>query len=356
MSRGDLVTGGAGFLGRHLVRALAGRGRRVTVLDLDRPDERVPGVRYVRGSVTEEEPARRLLAGADRLFHLAARTDLWAPDRADYERVNRLGTRRVMRLAREEDVARAVHVSTEAILRDFGGAGSGGRGSGDGDSLGGGRGNGASGPDASLRQLPDPDLMPGPYCRSKLLGEREVRDAAARGLPVSVVNPTVPVGPGDPGRTPPGRMILGLLNGDIPAYTAGHLDLVDVRDLARGLVLAAERGAPGRRYVLGGHRVRFRRLLRVLEEVSGVAMPRWRVPYPVSLFAAAASELISDHVTGGRPAATVEGVRLARAEPRFSTERFRRELGLEVRPLRRTLADAVRWLRERGHVRRTPGS
>lgn len=346
MSRADLVTGGAGFVGRHLVRALAERGSRVTVLDLDRPDEQVPGVRYVRGSVTEEEPCRRLLAGADRLFHLAARTDLWAPDRAEYERVNRLGTRRVMRLASEEDVARAVHVSTEAILRDFGADGSGG----------GGSGGDGSGPDASLRELPDPDLMPGPYCRSKLLGEREVRDAAARGLPVSVVNPTVPVGPGDPGRTPPGRMILGLLNGEIPAYTAGHLDLVDVRDLARGLVLAAERGAPGRRYVLGGHRVRFRRLLRVLEEVSGVATPRWRVPYPVSLFAAAASELISDRLTGSRPAATVEGVRLARAEPRFATERFRRELGLEVRPLRRTLADAVRWLRERGHVRRTPGS
>lgn len=312
----------------------------MTVLDVRRPGEPVPRVRYVRGSVVDREPTRGLLSEADRLFHLAARTDLWISDPGDYERVNRLGTRRVMRQAVEQGVERVVHVSTEAILRDFGADG--GR-------------EAEAGPSATLRELPEPVDMPGPYCRSKLLGEREVRDAARRGLSVSVVNPTVPIGPGDPGHTPPGRMILGFLNGDIPAYTAGRLDLIDVRDLARGLTLAAERGAPGRRYVLGGHRVPLRRLLRALEQVTGLAMPRWRVPYSVSLCAGALSELISDHLTGRRPSATVEGVRLARAEPRFEPERFRRELGLDVRPLRTTLADTVDWLHERGHLRREPG-
>lgn len=313
----------------------------MTVLDVRRPGDPVPRVRYVQGSVTEPEPTRRLLSEADRLFHLAARTDLWVPHPGEYERVNRLGTRRVIRQAVEEGVERVVHVSTEAILRDFGGAG--------------GRDDGA-GPSASLRELPEPADMPGPYCRSKLLGEREVRAAARRGLSVSVVNPTVPIGPGDPGHTPPGRMILGFLNGEFPAYTAGRLDLIDVRDLARGLILAAERGVPGRRYVLGGHRVELRGLLQALEGVTGLAMPRWRVPYPVSLCAGAIGELISDHLTGRRPSATVEGVRLTRAEPRFEPERFRRELGLDLRPLRRTLADTVEWLRERGQLRREPGT
>lgn len=337
MTATTVVTGGAGFVGRHLVPALADAGDRVRVLDTRPPDSPVPGVRYARGSVTEPGPLGDILAGADRLFHLAARTDLWVADAGEYERVNRWGTRRVMRKAREEGVDRVVHVSTEAILRDF-------------------EGEGAAGPapSPSLEHLPAPSSMPGPYCRSKALGEREVRAAARDGLDVAVVNPTVPVGPGDPGRTPPGRMLLGFLSAEIPAYTEGELDLIDVRDLARGLILAADRGEVGRRYVLGGERIRIGRLLRTLEGMTGLDMPRLRIPYALSLLVGAAAELVADHVTGRRPPATVEGVRLSRAPHRFDGARFRRELGLELRPLRETLADTVRWLDERDHLRREP--
>lgn len=333
MTTTAVVTGGAGFVGRHLVAALARADRRVRVLDVRRPDAPVEDVRYVRGTVTDGELVGELVAGADRLFHLAARTDLWAPDPAAYEEVNRRGTRTVLEAALERGVDRVVHVSTEAVLRDWGEAS-------------------AGAPSPSIEEVPDPDAMPGPYCRSKALGEREVRAAARRGLPVTVVNPTVPVGPGDPGETPPGRMLLGYLDGELPAYTAAELDLIDVRDLSRGLMRAAERGEVGRRYVLGGRRLRLRRLLELLEEITGLEMPRLRVPYPVSLAAAVVGQLLADHVTGRRPSASVEGVRLSRAPSRFDGRRSRAELGLELRALRTTLEETVEWLERGGHLRR----
>jgi dihydroflavonol-4-reductase len=342
MPETSLVTGGAGFLGRHLVRGLLDRGDSVRVLDVREPSGPREGARFLPGSVTDGEVVARAVRGVDRVFHLAARTDLWARDPGEYERVNRVGARTVFRAAEEAGVERVIHTSTEAVLRNFRG---GATGHGEG-------GDGGRGPSPDLRHVPDPREMPGAYCRSKALGEREAREAHRRGLPVVVVNPTVPVGPGDPGDTPPGRMLLGFLNGEVPAFTEGWLDLVDVRDLARGEIVAAERGAPGRRYVLGGHRVRISRFLALLEELTGLSMPGVRIPYPVALGAGYLSELVADHVTGRRPRATVAGVRLTRARPRHDPEAARRELGLSVRPLRETLRDTVRWLRDRGLLRR----
>lgn len=334
----SLVTGGAGFLGGHLVRELAGRGDAVRVLDLRDPGDLPSDVAVHRGSVTDPEAVRAAVSGADRVFHLAARTDLWAEDPDSYMRVNRFGARTVFRAAEEAGVARVVHTSTEAVLREFG--------------------SGASAPPPdpgrSLEHVPDPSAMPGPYCRSKAWGEREARAAVRRGVPLVVVNPTVPVGPGDPGRTPPARMLLDLLNGEIPAYTEGWFDLIDVRDLARGELAAAERGEPGRRYVLGGRRIRMSRLLELLEEVTGLAMPRVRIPYAVALATGYVGEFLADHVTHRRPPATVAGVRLTRAPPRYDPAESRRRLDLSLRPLRETLEETVRWLRERDLVRRPP--
>ncbi|HSR42623.1 MAG TPA: hypothetical protein VLL48_10635, partial [Longimicrobiales bacterium] len=168
-----------------------------------------------------------------------------------------------------------------------------------------------------------------------------------------VVSPGAPLGPGDRSLTPPSRMLLGFLNGRFPAYLDGWLSLVDVRDVAEGHLLAAEAGRPGARYVLAGPDVRLGELLRRLERLTGVSMPRLRVPPWVALAGARVSELVADHVTGRSPEATVPGVRIALAPARDDLgSRGPDALGLDLRALEETIADAVRWFAGEGMLER----
>jgi dihydroflavonol-4-reductase len=169
-----------------------------------------------------------------------------------------------------------------------------------------------------------------------------------------IVSPTLPVGPGDVNLTPPSRMLLGFLNGEMPAYLQSTLNIVDVRDLADAHLAAADRGEPGRRYVIGNETVQLSELLRVLGEVSGVKMPRWRVPYPLAWAVAACSEAWATCVTRRPPLATVTGVRLTRMPVSEDVATAPRELGLTLRPLRASLADAVQWFAKQGLIELPP--
>ena len=115
--------------------------------------------------------------------------------------------------------------------------------------------------------------------------------AAEKGLPVVIVAPTLPVGPGDRMITPPTRMILDFLNAKIPAYLDCGFNMVDVRDVAKGHILAAEHGRSGERYILGNENLMLRELLCLIEKVTGLVMPRMRVPYWLAFIAGAVSEL-----------------------------------------------------------------
>ncbi len=190
----------------------------------------------------------------------------------------------------------------------------------------------------------------GPYCRSKLEAENEAMARARAGWPVVVANPTMPVGPGDRGMSPPSRLIRDFCLGKLPARMDCTLNLIDVRDVAEGLVRTMDRGRPGRRYLLGGENLTLVGLLGILSELTGVAVPRWSVPYPIGLAVAYVSEWVADHVTGKTPKATVTGVRLTRRTMHFDASRSLAELGLTPRPVTESLADAVAWLRETGQI------
>jgi len=333
--RRSLVTGGAGFLGGHLVRRLRDAGDEVRVLDVAVPTDPEEGARYQRGSVTDPDAVRSALRGVERVFHLAGTPELWSADDAEAARVHVEGTRTVLEEAERAGAARIVHTSTEAILRDFGGRGD---------------------PRAASRAaptLPDPDEVPEGYCRAKVRSEEAALDAARRGAPVVVVSPGAPLGPGDRGPTPPSRMLLGFLNGRFPAYLDGWLSAVDVRDVAEGHLLAAEEGHPGARYVLAGPDLRLGEFLRRLEEVTGLSMPRLRVPPFLARASAWVSELAADHLTGRSPDATLSGVRIALAPAREDLGSLGPDaLGLTLRALEETLADAVRWFAEEGMLER----
>lgn len=320
----DLVTGGSGFIGAHVVAALRARGARVRILDLAQPDDRSADVEFVPGSVLDLDCVRAAMADVRRVYHLAGIAKLWTRDRADFDRVNAEGTARVLRAAAEHRVVRVVHCSTEAILLL--------------------KRPGRALIDETVRpQLAD---MPGPYTRSKLKAEQAVLAAVASGLNALIVNPTVPIGPGDHNLTPPAAMLSMFLNGQSPAYLDCVLNLVDVRDVAAGIVSAAERGRAGERYILGGENVTLRDLLIMLEQMSGRAMPKRAVPGWLALISAAVAEWFADYRTGRAPAATREGVRLALRSSQFDSRKARSELGYVPRPLQESLADTLRWLSE----------
>jgi dihydroflavonol-4-reductase len=170
------------------------------------------------------------------------------------------------------------------------------------------------------------------------------------GLDALIVNPTVPIGPGDRNLTPPAAMLAMFLGGQSPAYLDCVLNLVDVRDVAAGMVLAAERGRSGERYILGGDNVALRDLLALLERISARPMPKRAVPGWLALASAAVAESAADLLTGRTPAATREGVKLALRSGPFDSRKARSELGFATRALQETLRDAVTWLSSAGAV------
>ena len=326
-----MVTGATGFVGAAVARALLARGWAVRALtrpgsdtaNLDDLDiERVPG------DVTDAASVARATAGCTHVFHVAADYRLWVPDPARMRQVNVDGTRNVLRAAADAGVERLVHTSSVATL-----------------------GLHADGRPSDERTEASTDDMIGPYKRTKFDAEREAaRWARDEGLPVVIVNPSTPIGPGDVKPTPTGRMVLDAISGRMPAFVDTGLNIVHVDDVAEGHLLAMTHGVVGERYVLGGENLVLRDILARLARLSGRRPPRVRLPHGLVLPIAHAAEAVARR-TGREPRLTVTGIRLAKKHMFFSSQRARRELGYAPRPADAALADAVAWFRE--HAART---
>lgn len=324
-----VVTGGAGFIGSHLVESLRARGHKVRVVERPgAPAEHLSSdVEIIRADIRDRDAVRIALKGADRVCHLAANPNLWARDRREFDAVNHRGTVHVLEAAIEAGATRILHASTESILTRA-------------------RHVGPIDEDVKI-EISD---AVGPYCRSKLRAENVAMQLAQEGHPVVIVNPTMPVGPGDRGVSPPTRLIRDFCNGGLPARMDCTLNLIDVRDIAAGMARALEIGTPGRRYLLGGANLTLLGLLETLSKLVGVPVPRRSVPYPVGLGFAYVSELWADLVTGRPPKATVTGVKLTRRTMHFDASRSLAALGITARPVGESLADAVAWLRATGQI------
>lgn len=315
----SLVTGGAGFVGRHLVRALKARGESVRALDLVAAAD----VETIIGSIDDSAIAAKAVTGADTVFHLAGNAQLWAKDRSAFERVNHLGTRVMLEAAVKAGVRRFIHCSSLTTL------------------IGEKTPIGTSNADEGI--LLSPDEMLGPYPRSKRLAEIAVEEAVRRGIDAVIAIPTEPLGPGDESLTPPTRMILDLLDGRTPATIDCMLNFVDVRSLAEGFIAARDRGWRGQRYILGGENVSMRRLLDALEKICTRKMPRAELPYWVALAAGAVDTGFVARLSGRAPKAPLTGVRLAGRRVSFSSARAKAELGWESAPFEGALRDALQW-------------
>jgi dihydroflavonol-4-reductase len=292
------VTGASGFIGGHLVRELWEAGH-------DVGDEWI--------DLLDRERLRRALSGCEAVFHLAALYSYDAPA-SEHERVNVEGTRVVVEVCRELGIGRLVHTSTCGTCGPVPGR-----------------------PATEEDEPPDYELKV-PYKRTKLEAERIVLTAARDGLDVVVVNPTTPVGDGDRFPTPTGRMVEGVATGRYRAYLDSGVNVVDVRDVARGHLLALERGRRGERYLLGGVDLTLRELFGAIADLAGRPRPRVRIPY------AAAKALARAGV------ANAEEVVLARVPMYYSSDKARLELGYEPGPVEPALARAVREALDRAAV------
>jgi len=326
----NLVTGGTGFIGAHVVRALLARGR--TVRCLVRPGSRRSNlaglsVEIAVGDVTDFASLSAACEGVQTVYHCAADYRLGVPDPRPLLACNVAGTENVMRAAAQARVARVVHTSSVGAL-----------------------GKSADGSPATEETPVVPSSLVGPYKRSKYEAERVAQEWSKRGLPVVIVNPSTPVGELDVKPTPTGQMIVDFLNGRMPAYVDTGLNLVDVRDVADGHILAAERGRVGEKYILGNQDMTLKEILDALSRLTGIPSPRIRLPHWIPL-TAAALDAAKSRVTGRAARIPLEGVRMSRYKMFFDPSKAVRELGLPRSPVEGALARAVAWFRENGYAR-----
>ena len=331
------VTGASGFVGANLVHELAAQGHEVKVLLRDRSDVRgIAGVECERvaGDLSDRAQLERAMHGCDWVFHVAASYYLWLKDYAPMYAANVQGTRNVIEAASAAGCSRIVYTSTVGCIGL---------------------------PKASNGQFTPTDesatateaQMSNHYKRSKWQAEQVALELAAQGKPVVIVNPSAPIGPRDVKPTPTGQVIVDFLNRAMPAYLDTGLNWVHVRDVARGHILAAQRGKIGERYILGHAEGNWtmKQALDVLGEITQLPAPKFRVPYSVALAAAHGNELMSA-ITGSPPKAPLAGVRMAKYKMWFNPAKAIRDLGLPQTPPKQALADAVAWFRTNNYVKR----
>ncbi|HEY7521450.1 MAG TPA: hopanoid-associated sugar epimerase [Methylomirabilota bacterium] len=326
-----LVTGGTGFVGANLVRELVGAGASVRVLARAGNDRRALDglkVEIAEGDLLVPASLARACAGVQTVYHAAADYRLWAPDPTVLHRVNVDGTRAILEAAGSAGARRIVYTSTVGALgipKD-----------------------GSPGTEDTPVSLAD---MVGPYKTSKFLAQQVAFDLARRGLPIVVVNPSAPIGPWDVKPTPTGQMIVDFMAGKMFATVDTGLNVVHVRDVAQGHMLAAARGKVGEMYILGaaGGNLSLSEIGARLARLTGRRPPRVRVPYAVAWCGAACMEAMA-RLTGGTPRVPLTAVRMARKRMYFSPAKAIRELGLPQTDVDVALRDAVEWFAAHGYA------
>jgi dihydroflavonol-4-reductase len=316
-----LVTGGAGFIGSHVARELAARGDelRLTVRPTSQGDN-LKGLEHepVQCDILDRRSVRRALKGVDRVFHSAGLVSLRPRDTERLFQVHVEGTRLLLEECLRAGVERVVYTSSVAAI-----------------------GPAPPGKTADETQLFTAGRLGIPYVNSKHEAEVEAFRIAAQGLPLVVVNPCTVFGPGDVyvGST---GLVRRFLLGRIPAYTDGAFNVVDVRDVARGQVLADELGQPGERYILGNRNYTFDRFFADLSRMTGVEPPALKLPGALAIALAEALER-----GPGRSPTSVPEVRSATQRWAYRSTKAKRDLGWKTSPHEDALESTIAWYMDR---------
>lgn len=319
------VTGATGFIGSSVVRLLLDQKRSVRALvepgagtkNLDGLD-----VERVTVDVCDTKAMQKALSGCETLYHLAAIYRTWLPDRELIYRVNVEGTVATLLAAQNAKVRRTVYTSSIAAIGLL---------------------EGQLADETTPFNLFD---VANDYILTKWQSERVAMRFAESGMNLTVVNPAFPFGPRDIAPTPTGKIILGVLKGEVPGVFPGGICTIDVEDCAMGHLLAEEKGKVGERYILGNENVTLKAFFQLVAKVGGVRSPKIPLPGVLGQAIAFGMEAWADNVSHVEPSATYKAARYAMRTACFSNAKAKRELGLKTRPIEESVKRAIDWFRE----------
>ena len=328
------VTGATGFVGSHVARALADQGAELRLLV--RPSSRTDNITDLRaevamGDLREPDSLRQTMTGCEFVFHVAADYRLWVRDPKEMYQANVEGTRAVIQAAQESGVRRVIYCSSVATM--------------------GFTRKGDVVDESSPVSIAD---MIGHYKKSKFMAEQVALEAGRNGVNVVVVNPTTPIGENDIKPTPTGRIVVDFLQRKFPAYVDTGLNLADVKEVARGHLLAMEKAVPGERYILGGENLTLKQILDKLAALTGLPSPTMKVPHAVAMGFAAFDQFFTGVIRRKEPRATIEAVKMGRKKMFASSAKAERELGYKIVPVEDALRRAVEWFRAHGYAAPVP--
>jgi dihydroflavonol-4-reductase len=319
------VTGGTGFVGSNLIRLLLQQGYEIKALvRAESLLDNLTGldIEIVPGDLHDPNLSRQM-QGCQVLFHVAAQYSLWQADTKLLYRNNVLGTRRVLNAARQAKIDRTVYTSSVAAI-----------------------GVGKNGISVDESYQSSVDKLVGSYKKSKYYAEREAVEAIKQGQDLVIVNPSTPIGAFDLKPTPTGEIILRFLRRQMPFYVDTGLNLIDVKDVAWGHLLALERGKTGDRYILGNQNLSFSELLAKLATITGLPAPKSEIPYWIPYSVAWLEEKILAPL-GKQPTIALDGVKMSQQKMFYDATKAVNELGLPQSSIDAALQEAVIWFGER---------
>lgn len=323
-----LVTGATGFIGSAIARELLKNGQEIKVLARETSNlKNIESLdaEIVYGDICDKESMKLAMKGCDTLYFTAAKFAHWLPNPRELYEVNVGGTRATLAAAQESGIEKIVYTSTNNAI-------------------------GASGPTPVNEEMYfNYWEARDHYSMSKYIAENEARIFVTRGLPVVFVNPTLVVGVNDLKPTPSGQMIIDTVNERMPGYIDGGVNIVDVKDVAKGHILAAQKGVIGERYILGNTNVTIQEYLFLIAKIANVRPPKVRLPYNMALLFGHLFEL-GARLTNKTPTVTASEVRIGKMREWYDCSKAVNDLGMPQTPIEETIADAIAWFKEAGRI------